>query len=48
MTETQIKKLQHAKFLLRYLKDFVNAKLAWEEISEVLEEENDNAGKDNE
>lgn len=48
MTKTQIKNLQDAKFLLRNLKEFVNVNLALEKISEVLEEENDNAGKDNE
>ena len=48
MTETQIKNLQDAKFLLRNLKEFVNVKLALEKISEVLEEENDDARKDNE
>ena len=48
MTETQIRNLQDAKFLLRNLKEFVNVKLALEKISEVLEEENDNARKNNE
>lgn len=48
MTETQIKNLQDAKFLLRNLKEFVNVNSALEKINEVLEEENDNARKDNE
>lgn len=48
MTETQIKNLQDAKFLLRNLKEFVNVKSALEKINEVLEEENDNARKDTE
>jgi len=48
MTETQIKNLQDAKFLLRNLREFVNVNSALEKISEVLEEENDNTGKDNE
>jgi len=41
MTETQIENLQHAKFLLRNLREFVNVKLALEDISKVLEEENE-------
>lgn len=48
MTETQIKNLQDAKFLLRNLREFVNVNSALEKISEVLEEENDIARKDNE
>ena len=48
MTETQIRNLQYAKFLLRNLKEFVNVKAALEKINEVLEEENDDARKDNE
>ena len=48
MTETQIKNLQDARFLLRNLKEFVNVNSALEKISEVLEEENDNARKNNE
>ncbi len=48
MTETQIKNLQDAKFLLRNLREFVNVNSALEKISEVLEEENDNTRKDNE